>query len=174
MALWNLTVVIFFSFLVESHLWALHASRAMIALLRFCFDFMAILAANPMGRSNSSFLAIWISTSMTWERQESCGMFTYMIAWISLRYNMCFVNYRVVLILYLMSYRSINLDNFALIFHWLNDLCIIFTAEYESTGISVTVENPFYQMLNGLIYRNQRSWWLASNSYFLFQNKVGK
>ena len=51
-------------FASSSFLCALQASRAMIAFLRFCFDLAAILAAKFIDRSKSSFLAIWISTSM--------------------------------------------------------------------------------------------------------------
>lgn len=50
-----------------SYLNALHASRAMIAFLRFWFDFAAILAAKFLDRSISSFFAIWIRTSIIWE-----------------------------------------------------------------------------------------------------------
>lgn len=49
------------------NLCALHASSAMIALLRFCFALVAILEAKFMGKSNSSFSAIWIRTSMIWK-----------------------------------------------------------------------------------------------------------
>ncbi len=49
-----------------------------------------------------------------------------------------------------MSNRSINFDNFGVVFHWFKDFRIISTAEYEFARICVTVHDPFYQVLNVL------------------------
>lgn len=47
----------------------------------------------------------------------------------------------------LMSYRAINLNNFATTFNMLQNILIIFTAEYKFTRIHVTVHDPFYHVL---------------------------
>ena len=69
--IWNLGRFVSSSYLCA--LLPLQASRAMIASLRFCFDLAVILAAKFMDRSKSSFIAIWISTSMICEINSQSG-----------------------------------------------------------------------------------------------------
>ena len=53
-----------------SYLCALHASRAIIAFLGFCFDFVAILAAKLIGRSKS-FLPCYLNKNL--HDLQNCG-----------------------------------------------------------------------------------------------------